>query len=88
MRAGTGGSGLAQYGGVGGRGGDIYVRAKEGVSLKDLASHVRRKPLSAGTGFDSTKKGILGLAGEDLIINVPSGVIVYHENGSKIGEIM
>ncbi|XP_031789505.1 GTP-binding protein 10 homolog [Nasonia vitripennis] len=87
IKAGTGGSGLAQYGGIGGRGGDVYVRAKEGFLLKDLSKYVSKKTLSAGTGFDSTKKGILGQAGEDLIINVPPGVTVYHENGSIIGEV-
>lgn len=85
IKAGTGGSGLAQYGGTGGRGGDVYVRAKEGFTLRDLSKYVSKKTLFAGTGFDSTKKGILGQAGEDLIINVPPGVTVYHENGTIIG---
>ena len=88
MKAGTGGSGLPQYGGIGGRGGDVYVRAKEGFSLTDLSKYVKNKTLVAGTGFDSSKKGILGENGEDLIINVPSGVIVYHQNGTLIGKKM
>ncbi|XP_058807500.1 GTP-binding protein 10 homolog [Phymastichus coffea] len=88
VRGGTGGSGLSKYGGIGGRGGDVIVRAKEGITLRDLSKYVQNKELVAGTGFDSTKKGILGIAGEDIIINVPSGVIVYNEQTKTvIGEV-
>jgi GTPase involved in cell partitioning and DNA repair len=85
IKAGSGGSGLNKYGGRGGRGGDIYVRSKDDVTLKDLSKYVRSNTIVAGTGYDSSKHGILGAAGEDIIINVPTGVIVYHENGSLIG---
>ncbi|XP_023246828.1 GTP-binding protein 10 homolog isoform X2 [Copidosoma floridanum] len=87
VRGGTGGSGLSKYGGRGGRGGDVYVRAKEGYTLNILSKYVNGKLLAASTGYDSSKRGILGQAGEDLIINVPPGVIVYHENGTLIGEV-
>lgn len=86
MKGGTGGSGLSKYGGIGGRGGDVYIKAKENFSLRDLSKYIKNKNLVAGTGFDSSKKGILGEPGEDLIINVPAGVVAYHENGSKIGK--
>lgn len=87
IRAGTGGSGLSKYGGIGGKGGDVIVKAKEGVTLRDLEKYVKNKELVAGTGFDSSKMGILGVAGEDILINVPPGVIVYNgENQSLIGK--
>ncbi|XP_011495823.1 PREDICTED: GTP-binding protein 10 homolog [Ceratosolen solmsi marchali] len=87
IRAGTGGSGLSKYGGRGGRGGNIYVKSKDNVSLKDLSKYVRNNTIVAGTGYDSSKHGLLGAAGEDIIINVPAGVIVYHEDGNLIGEV-
>ncbi|KAJ8687547.1 hypothetical protein QAD02_023341 [Eretmocerus hayati] len=87
VKAGSGGSGLPKYGGTGGRGGDIIVRAKEGITLNDVSKYVKSKTLAAGTGYDSSKNGLIGVAGEDLIINVPPGVEVYHENGTLIGEV-
>ncbi|KAL7299318.1 hypothetical protein TKK_0007897 [Trichogramma kaykai] len=85
VKAGTGGSGLAQYGGIGGNGGDVYVKAKEGLSLKELSQVVKKRELVAGTGYDSSKRGILGAAGEDLIINVPPGVDIYQDTGKYLG---
>ena len=76
---------MAQYGGIGGKGGDVYVKGKNGMEMKHLASYIKYKEFVAGTGYDSSKRGILGEAGEDLIINVPPGIQIYREDGTFIG---
>lgn len=86
VRGGAGGSGLPRYGGIGGTGGNVYVVAKEKLTLKDTAQKLKTKRVKAEPGGDSLSKGIIGAPGEDQIIPVPVGVIVYNQNRVKLGE--
>ena len=39
VRAGAGGNGLPKYGGIGGKGGDVYVEGVKGMLLHKFISH-------------------------------------------------
>ncbi|XP_017754633.1 PREDICTED: GTP-binding protein 10 homolog [Eufriesea mexicana] len=84
---GSGGSGLPKYGGLGGEGGNVYLVAKEGLTLRSVKYKLKDTKLKAGTGGDSTKKGLIGIPGTDLDIYVPLGITIYDENRIKLGEI-
>jgi len=85
VRAGTGGAGLSRYGGLGGAGGNVYVVAKDGLTLENVAKTLKTKRIKADSGNDSTARGIIGAPGEDKIISVPRGVTVYNQNGVLLG---
>ncbi|XP_076754138.1 GTP-binding protein 10 homolog [Xylocopa sonorina] len=87
VTGGTGGSGLPSYGGIGGAGGNVYVIAKEGLTLKHVKNKIKNMKIKAGAGGDSSKKGLIGVPGTDLNINIPIGITVYDENRIKLGEI-
>ena len=53
VRGGGGGQGLPKYGGVGGKGGDVYFVGKENITLKYIESVHPKKRLVAGTGENS-----------------------------------
>lgn len=84
---GSGGSGLPKYGGFGGEGGNVYLVGKEGLTLRKVKYKLQDAKLKAGTGGDSSKKGLIGIPGTDLNINVPFGITVYDENRIKLGNI-
>lgn len=85
VRAGTGGSGLSRYGGLGGTGGNVYVVAKDRVTLESVVKTLKTKRVKADSGSDSTARGIIGTPGEDKIITVPCGIAVYNQNGVLLG---
>ncbi|XP_057319976.1 GTP-binding protein 10 homolog [Microplitis mediator] len=87
VKAGTGGMGLARYGGVGGRGGDVVIVATEGLSLHHIAEKYRNRKIIAGHGNDSEKRGIIGQPGDNVEIQVPRGVTIYDSNKTVIGEV-
>uniref|UniRef100_A0A0A9Z9B9 GTP-binding protein 10 n=1 Tax=Lygus hesperus TaxID=30085 RepID=A0A0A9Z9B9_LYGHE len=87
VRGGSGGHGLPKYGGVGGPGGDIYVKGKEDATLKSVAKANPSKRVVASHGENSLKNRILGLKGNDVTIEVPLGITVYNEMGQALGEI-
>ena len=85
VRAGRGGTGLPRFGGIGGKGGDVwFVGSKD---IRDLRSFRKERVFIAGNGEDSRKYRIIGEAGQDLVIKVPLGVDVSDENGSLIGQV-
>ena len=96
VRSGKGGSGCVSFrrekyvpkggpdGGDGGKGGDVYLRANPSLlTLYDL--HLKRL-YQAENGQPGRGKNQHGRDGEDLIIDVPVGTLVYEvlENGEKI----
>ncbi|XP_015601215.1 GTP-binding protein 10 homolog isoform X2 [Cephus cinctus] len=87
VKAGAGGMGFPKYGGVGGRGGHVYVVSTTGVSLNILSARVKKNKICAGVGGNSSVKGIIGQPGTDLEIPVPPGVVVYTEEGIRLGEV-
>ncbi len=82
-KAGRGGDGVVRWrqekfvdhggpwGGNGGRGGDVYMRAVRDVAL--LARYTGEKSFSAEKGTSGSTKSKQGIHGEDLYIDVPVG---------------
>lgn len=53
MRGGAGGQGLPKYGGIGGKGGDVILRAVKGTKFQDLVDINPTQRYTAGTGSNS-----------------------------------
>ncbi|KYN10596.1 PREDICTED: GTP-binding protein 10 homolog [Trachymyrmex cornetzi] len=87
VRGGTGGGGLSRYGGLGGAGGNIYVVAKDGLTLEKVANTLKTKRVVADCGNDSSARGIIGAPGKDKNISVPRGILVYNQNGVLLGDL-
>lgn len=87
VRGGTGGAGLPRYGGIGGAGGNVYLVAKDGLTLENVIKKLQSKRIKADSGGDSSAKGIIGEPGEHKVISVPRGVLVYNQNGVLLGEL-
>lgn len=56
--------------------------------MKDVLRRFKTKKVTAAAGQDSKKRCILGMRGEDKIIEVPTGVTIYNEKKYNIGKIM
>lgn len=87
VSGGHGGSGLPKLGGIGGQGGCICFRAKEGASLRHVIKKYQTKRVAAFPGEDSHKYQILGKRGADVSVDVPLGVTVIREDGKVIAEL-
>ncbi|MBT8240570.1 MAG: GTPase ObgE, partial [Acidimicrobiia bacterium] len=97
-RAGNGGAGVAAFvrakgkpqgkptGGNGGDGGDVVIRADEGVST--LLAYRRHPHHKAGSGSHGTGDFQHGRAGEDLILPVPPGTTIYDESGRMVADLV
>ena len=87
VRGGNGGNGVASFrrekyvprggpdGGDGGRGGSVYLRADPERST--LSEFRHRKRFAAAHGGDGAGQNCHGKAGDDLIVAVPCGTLVY-----------
>ncbi len=87
VEAGNGGDGIVAWrrekyvpkggpaGGDGGRGGDVFLEATP--NLGTLVDFRFKKVLSAESGKAGSTSNKSGKAGEDLVINVPVGTLVY-----------
>lgn len=81
---GRGGPGLPQYGGIGGKGGDVVVKGTHRMkSLNSIKDHV----FEAQDGRGSRRTRLVGQDGKDLIIKVPVGVTVEDLNKQILGDI-
>lgn len=97
-RAGRGGSGVVRWlhekgkefmgpaGGNGGKGGDVYVEAIRDIGI--LAGYRNAKAFEAEDGKDGDKKGMEGRAGEDLVIKLPVGSVVYNMDTMQSFELL
>ncbi|KAG8250995.1 GTP-binding protein 10 [Homalodisca vitripennis] len=89
VQGGAGGMGHPKFGGVGGRGGRVYVEGVEDMSLKDLMKSLKGKhKVKASVGQDSNARSILGRPGNDVVIQCPTGVTIMSEYGNKLGDVM
>jgi GTP-binding protein len=91
VRAGHGGDGSVSFnrekykphggpdGGRGGDGGVVVFRAVE--DLQTLEPYVRRKIFKAGRGQHGSGNNRTGEKGADVVLDVPVGTLVYHEDG-------
>ena len=87
VKAGDGGDGLASFrreryiplggpdGGDGGIGGNVVLEVD--VSLTDLSHLAKKKIFVAENGISGGKKKMHGRAGENLLLLVPQGTVVY-----------
>lgn len=79
--------GLPRLGGQGGNGGDVWVMAKKGVSLKQIKDKHPNKRFTAGVGSNSSIHALRGAKGEDAQIFAPTGICVTTDNGRILGEL-
>lgn len=87
VRGGAGGNGLPRLGGVGGRGGDVYVEGKEGLTLLKVRQIQPDKRWCGRSGGDSRRTRICGELGSDLTIPVPPGTTVWLDQERVLGDI-
>ncbi|HEU5114601.1 MAG TPA: GTPase ObgE [Candidatus Paceibacterota bacterium] len=98
VKAGKGGSGVVRWlhekgkefmgpaGGNGGKGGDVYVEAVRDIGV--LAGYRNVKLFEAEDGKNGDKKGMEGRAGEDLVIKLPIGSVVYNMDTEQSFELL
>ena len=79
--------GLPRFGGIGGRGGNVYVKTAERATLASVVMKDKKKRFHAGSGDNSTPRGVIGKPGADFTIEIPPGVSVYGEEGTLLGKI-
>ncbi len=90
IRSGNGGGGAVSFrrekyieyggpdGGDGGRGGDVWIEAVEG--LNTLIDYRYQQHFKAGTGGHGMGRNRYGAAGEDVVLRVPVGTQVLDED--------
>ena len=90
IRSGDGGGGAVSFrrekyieyggpdGGDGGRGGDVWIEAVEG--LNTLIDYRYQQHFKAGTGTHGMGRNRSGPAGEDVVLKVPVGTEVLDED--------
>ena len=89
IKAGDGGSGASSFrrekyipfggpdGGDGGKGGDIYFRVN--TNINTLVDFQNKKIFNAKNGQRGAGKNMFGAAGDDFIIEIPLGTVIYDE---------
>ena len=94
VRSGDGGGGAVSFrrekyieyggpdGGDGGRGGDVWVEAVEG--LNTLIDYRYQQHFKAGTGVHGMGRQRNGLSGEDVVLKVPVGTQVLEEDNETL----
>tara|TARA_X000000368_G_scaffold39789_1_gene28870 strand:- start:268 stop:1284 length:1017 start_codon:yes stop_codon:yes gene_type:complete len=87
IKAGDGGSGASSFrrekyipfggpdGGDGGKGGDVYFSVN--TNINTLVDFQNKKIFNAKNGQKGAGKNKFGAAGEDLIIEIPLGTVIY-----------
>ncbi|HEY6628283.1 MAG TPA: GTPase ObgE [Acidimicrobiia bacterium] len=98
LRAGDGGAGVAAFvrrkgqpkgkpnGGNGGKGGDVILRVD--TSLATLLRYQRNPHHSAEKGTHGEGDMRHGKSGEDLVLSVPAGTVVFDEDGVMIADLV
>ena len=93
IKAGDGGSGASSFrrekyipfggpdGGDGGKGGNIYFKVN--INSNTLIDFQNKKIFNAKNGQRGLGKNKFGAAGEDLVINVPLGTVIYDNNTNE-----
>jgi GTP-binding protein len=73
-------------GGDGGKGGDVWLHANRNVaSLLAFRDHPHRK---AGSGTHGSGKKQHGVSGDDLVVDVPEGTVVYGDDESVLADLV
>ncbi|MCR4610443.1 MAG: GTPase ObgE [Lachnospiraceae bacterium] len=69
-------------GGDGGKGGDVIFQVDSGVNT--LADYRHKHKFAATPGEEGGKKNCHGKSGEDIILKVPEGTVVYDAETKKV----
>jgi len=97
VQAGDGGNGIVSFrhekfidkggpdGGDGGDGGDVLFRAS--ASQNTLATFRFQKQLKAQSGSHGSKRNRHGKSGEDLVVDVPLGTVIYDNSGGILADL-
>lgn len=98
VRSGKGGDGIVHFrrekyvprggpdGGNGGKGGDVILAVQE--TLNTLAQFRHKTRYAAEDGKNGGRSDMTGRSGEDLVIYVPPGTIVYnHKTNAVLGDL-
>jgi GTP-binding protein len=98
IQSGNGGNGVVHFrrekyvpfggpdGGSGGTGGNVYIEGDENINT--LVNFRGRKFYAAEDGENGKKSQMDGATGEDLILKVPVGTLIYHaETGVLLKDI-
>ncbi|XP_023210737.1 uncharacterized protein LOC111613617 [Centruroides sculpturatus] len=97
VRAGRGGDGVISFrrekkvprggpdGGDGGRGGNVFLRGESG--LNTLVHLHQLKIIQAEQGSSGQSKNRTGASGQDLVVKVPLGTLVY-ERGKLVHDVV
>ena len=98
VRSGTGGNGMVHFhrekyvprggpdGGDGGRGGDVVIQVRPGLSTLYALRHARRYVADDGRG--GGPNNMSGKAAQPLIIDVPPGTVVFDAlSGEQLGDL-
>ena len=74
-------------GGDGGRGGDVMLEVK--ATMNTLSKFQRKQRFKAEPGKNGGGSNKTGRSGEDLVISVPPGTLVYdHDSGDLVGDLV
>lgn len=97
--AGDGGNGVISFrrekniprggpnGGDGGDGGDVYLIGDQGLNTLADFRHIRT--YTADAGIKGSGQGMTGHGGEDLLVPVPVGTLIYDEDtDEQLGDII
>ncbi|XP_048881165.1 GTP-binding protein 10 [Brienomyrus brachyistius] len=87
VKGGSGGMGLPRLGGQGGKGGDVWVIAKESITLKKVKDMYPQKRMVAGVGTNSSIRALKGDKGNDQQIFAPPGIVVTNDDKRILGEL-
>lgn len=94
VHSGKGGDGIVHFrrekfvayggpdGGDGGKGGDVVLEVSS--NLNTLYAFRRQKHFQASHGLRGGKQNMTGRSGQDLIINVPPGTLVYNAKTEEV----
>ncbi len=99
VRSGSGGDGAVHFrrekyvpfggpdGGDGGKGGDVILEVR--ATLNTLAAFRHQSRFRAQDGRPGAKQNMTGRSGEDLVIPVPPGTVVYDaQSGEILGDLV
>lgn len=85
LKAGSGGSGLARYDGVGGHGGNIYFVAKPALAFPDIKKRLKNKmKIRAENGESATKTSLIGQHAKHQHFDVPIGIEVVNRTDNTL----
>jgi GTP-binding protein len=98
VRSGKGGDGVVHFrrekyvpfggpdGGDGGNGGDVYLEVQP--TLNTLSAFRHQSRFIAQDGAKGAKQNMTGHSGEDLVISVPPGTLIYDaDSGEVLGDL-